>query len=201
MCLRLQVLNRQNYDIPAPSAALIESYRSNLQVPNADDVKTSTSQPEVGKESSFMNSYPGVFRDFQVDAVQDNLDTLKKYDSFGRWISQAIGVDTGEPMFPLSTDATYWASTATEAPSLVQRMHENSGFISSLPQEKCFSILDYSPSIGSSQSGTKVNTDFSYIHTYIHTYTYIYFIFSSALLLAYFQYHSLAEKRTFILVF
>lgn len=142
--------------MPAPGAAMPEPYRSHLQEPITDDVKTSVSQVGFGKEPSFMNSYPGVFRDFQADAVQDNLDTLSKYDSFGRWINQAIGVDTGQPMFPLSTDTTYWASTATEAPSLVQKMHNGSGFVPSVPLEKCFSISDYCPSVGSSQFDTKV---------------------------------------------
>uniref|UniRef100_A0A1D1Z014 Calmodulin-binding transcription activator 1 n=1 Tax=Anthurium amnicola TaxID=1678845 RepID=A0A1D1Z014_9ARAE len=96
-----------------------------------------------------------------LETNADQLDRLKKLDSFGRWMNKEIGRDCDESL--MATDSSnYWNALDTqnndkEVSSLSRHMQLDIDSLGpSLSQEQLFSILDFSPDWAYSGSETKV---------------------------------------------
>lgn len=88
-------------------------------------------------------------------------ESLKKLDSFGRWMSKEIGGD-GDESLVASDSGTYWNTLdnqngVEEVSSLSRQMQLDIDLMGpSLSQEQLFSIIDFSPDWAYTEVGTKI---------------------------------------------
>ncbi|EFJ26472.1 hypothetical protein SELMODRAFT_413101 [Selaginella moellendorffii] len=92
--------------------------------------------------------------------VEDEGKTsLKKLDSFGRWMSREIGEDSQSSLLSGSTDHAYWTlddhNTFDEISNFTQQI-QDVGLGPSVSQDQQFSIVDFSPDWAFSSEETKV---------------------------------------------
>lgn len=106
--------------------------------------------------------YSQIFTDFQDDThlQQEEQESLKKIDSFGRCMYQEIAAMGETPFFGVSLDsATHFTeafdekTVRSEDPAGTQL---SVGLSLSFPRKKCFNILDFSPGHAFSTEETKV---------------------------------------------
>ncbi|KAJ7539193.1 hypothetical protein O6H91_11G080600 [Diphasiastrum complanatum] len=90
---------------------------------------------------------------------QGGPESLKKLDSFGRWMSLEIGQDSESSLISGSIDpTTYWATALDgQGPAeLISNLQMDGVLSPSLAQEQKFSISDFSPEWTFSPGGSKV---------------------------------------------
>lgn len=105
--------------------------------------------------------------DFHVSKLSESpsqvegQESLKKLDSFGRWMSEEIGGD-GDESLVASDSGTYWNTLdnqngVEEVSSLSHQMQLDIDLMGpSLSQEQLFSIVDFSPDWAYTEVGTKI---------------------------------------------
>ncbi|XP_072992419.1 calmodulin-binding transcription activator 3 isoform X2 [Typha latifolia] len=94
-------------------------------------------------------SYPSIIKQSSLDFSNLEVDGLKKYDSFSRWMSKELGEVDDAQMKPSS--GVGWSTAETESvvedASISNREHLDAYTVSpSLSQDQLFSIIDFSPS-------------------------------------------------------
>jgi hypothetical protein len=96
----------------------------------------------------------------------DEAGTLKKLDSFGRWMDKEIGGDCHESLMA-SDSGNYWnaldaENDEKEVSSLSRHMHLDTDLLGpSLSQEQLFTIRDFSPDWAYSGDTTEDATKYS----------------------------------------